>query len=214
MDQDFWTPGRSAGVLLTLSILVPAAIFVILVIRGEMGGANAPFRGVTGIAEPPGAGLRRGRLFFVPAAIVLLVGYNLLTIQLQQSGDGILSNLGLNLMLFMVMLHILEQTFHSIVTTWALEETTQSGSVPPLYEQLRRWATPAMQHAYMLAGMLATALYGWAILQTGLLPGWIGWLSIGWGLLWIVLTLVAGEGFPLALYILPFVIGIALLVQS
>lgn len=149
---------RIAGALLTLSIVIPAAVFVVFAARGEMGGSGASFRGVEGITEPPGAGLRWGRWVFVPALITMLVGFNLLTIQLQAMGDRTLSSLALTLFVFMAVLHILEQAFHGTVTLWAVEQAAQGQSIPSLYEQLRRWITPAIQHVYMLAVMLAMTL--------------------------------------------------------
>ena len=83
---------------------------------------------------------------------------NLLTIQLQAMGDRTLSSLALTLFVFMAVLHILEQAFHGTVTLWAVEQAAQGQSIPSLYEQLRRWITPAIQHVYMLAVMLAMTL--------------------------------------------------------
>ena len=174
-----------------------------------MRGANASFRGVEGIDAPPGKGLRWGRWIFAPALIALLVGFNLFSLQLQAAGDRSLSAVAFHLLLFMAVLHLIEQAFHSTVTFWAAGVSAQSQTVPPLYEHLRRW-TMAIQHGYTLAGMLAIARLARFPRPVCCQAG-SGGYQLG---LWVVVTLVAGEGFPVALYIPPLVMGVALLAHG
>ena len=67
---------------------------------------------------------------------------------------------------------------------------------------------------YHTFGLLATAIYGVAILQTTLLADWVGWLAIGWSTALLVLAAVMRGGIPGTLPIMPFIIGVMLLTTA
>lgn len=67
---------------------------------------------------------------------------------------------------------------------------------------------------YVVLAFLGQAAIGGALLQSNLLPAWIGWTTIGWnaGLLVILPLITPGDiYFPVQHHLMPLMIGIALL---
>ena len=67
---------------------------------------------------------------------------------------------------------------------------------------------------YVVLAFLGQAAIGGALLQSNLLPAWIGWTAIGWnaGLLVILPLITPGDiYFPVQHHLMPLLIGIALL---
>lgn len=67
---------------------------------------------------------------------------------------------------------------------------------------------------YVVMAFLAQAAIGGALLQAGLLASWIGWATIGWNMVvLVVLALVSRRDmyFPAVHGVMPLIIGIALL---
>ena len=67
---------------------------------------------------------------------------------------------------------------------------------------------------YVVLAFLAQAAIGGALLQSGLLARWIGWVSILWNLAWlVVLVVITPEDiyFPILHHLMPLLIGSALL---
>ena len=93
--------------------------------------------------------------------------------------------------------------------TWAAEEAARAGSIPAIYRPLRAWADGFFRLGYV-GSFAAMALFGWAFLRTGLLAPALGWVVIGWSILCFVGWL-AGAGAPAVPFIMPAVIGVALL---
>lgn len=106
-------------------------------------------------------------------------------------------------------LGLLEASFGFTVTPWAAVEAAETGSVPAVYVGLDRW-TGGIQAVYLALGFAGQASFGAALLASGLLPSWIGQVTVVWGLGWLV---VLGLGIPAILFVMPAVIGVVLLVQ-
>ena len=67
---------------------------------------------------------------------------------------------------------------------------------------------------YVVLAFLAQAAIGGALLQSGLLARWIGWVTILWNLAWlVVLPVITPEDiyFPILHHLMPLLIGGALL---
>lgn len=67
---------------------------------------------------------------------------------------------------------------------------------------------------YVVMAFLAEAIIGGALIQSGLLAAWTGWLTILWNIAWlIVLPIISRRDmyYPILHYVMPLVIGIALL---
>jgi hypothetical protein len=67
---------------------------------------------------------------------------------------------------------------------------------------------------YVVVAFLAQAALGGAVLQSGVLAAWIGWVSIVWNLAWLVVLPVITPRdiyFPVLHHFTPLLIGSALL---
>ncbi len=70
---------------------------------------------------------------------------------------------------------------------------------------------------YVVIAFIAEALIGGALLRSHMVPTSIGWITLLWNIAWLVLLpLVSPIGiyFPVLHYVLPLVIGIALLTKA
>ena len=67
---------------------------------------------------------------------------------------------------------------------------------------------------YVVLAFLAQTAMGGALLPSGLLAAWIGWLTIGWNIAWLVVLLLFARRdiyFPVLHHLMPLMMGIALL---
>ena len=48
-----------------------------------------------------------------------------------------------------------------------------------MFEPLRLWVNGSIQRVYVAFGLSSMAACGWAILRTGVLPRWVGWVTFG-----------------------------------
>jgi hypothetical protein len=70
--------------------------------------------------------------------------------------------------------------------------------------------------AHVILAFLAQAVFGASLLQTGFLPGWVGWATIIWSLgLLVYLPAFKPRDiyYPWVHYVAPLVIGIGLLAK-
>lgn len=81
-----------------------------------------------------------------------------------------------------------------------------------LYEALADWAF-ALFAVYAVVGFLALAAYGGSLLRIGLLPAWVGWVTILFSFAMAVVLLIVGDTLPALHYFPPLLIGIMLLVR-
>jgi hypothetical protein len=151
----------------------------------------------------------------VVGVLLTAVGLSGLTALLREAGEGLLGQTGLLLFALGVTFWVIELAFRLSVTVWAAEETANTGSPPAFFEPLHRWVG-TLFFVYMVLAYLATAVYGGALLQTGLLPTWVGWVTLGAGLLG-ALSFVTGLptifSIPAGVHLAPLLIGVALLIQ-
>jgi hypothetical protein len=76
-----------------------------------------------------------------------------------------------------------------------------------------QWSYPQIV-AHVVLAFLAQAAFGLALLQTDLLPSWVGWASILWNLgCLVILPILMPQDmyFPWLHYVVPLLIGISLL---
>lgn len=208
MNQAFWTERRIAGSLLISGLLIGLLAVVIMFASGAAPG----FAAVGGALEAMAPYADTFRLLngmFTTAWLFLLLGFALLTRLLARAGAEQLALLAFTLALVTCITGILHGAFHVGLTTWAAEEAGRTGSIPEIYHPLRAWADGFFRLGYV-GSFAAMALVGWAILRTGLLAPSLGWLTIGWSLLLFAGWLV-GAGAPAVPFIMPAVIGVALL---
>jgi hypothetical protein len=112
------------------------------------------------------------------------------------------------------------------VLAWVVGLVIQAASVSEASRQrVETGETPAWLHplwsagwvaelTWIVGGNLAFALAGVAVLQSGLVADWAGWVALIGGVLISIVVLVTRNGFPQLAYLVPAVIGVALLVES
>jgi hypothetical protein len=75
--------------------------------------------------------------------------------------------------------------------------------------------TGAWMRAFVVVFFVAHTAYGAALLQTGLLPGWLGWTTVIWNVGWLVVLFRARDPYyPVLHFELPVLAGILLLVKG
>ena len=144
--------------------------------------------------------------------IVAPLAYGMLTVILRDAGDLIVSTLASVLFLIGIVSAIGFWAFSVPVTILAADEAARTAVVPE-YDERHQLAPESLLELYIFLGLLATAGFGWALLQTGMLPSWVGWVTLGWGLLWALAFLKTSSGIPLLPMVMPVVIGISLLLK-
>jgi len=153
--------------------------------------------------------------------IVASLAYVMLTAILRDAGDPIVSTLASVLFLMGIASAIGFWALGVPVTMLVAEEPARTAIVPQYYER-HQVAAESLLEIYIFLALLGTAGFGWALLQTGLLLSWVGWITLAWGLFFAGMSLkMAGtravRATPNAIPLLPMVmqltIGISLLVK-
>ncbi|HZD58094.1 MAG TPA: hypothetical protein VE136_15295 [Anaerolineales bacterium] len=209
MNREFWTNRRVAGGLLVTSLLILLLALIIMIASGAIRGFPAMVQGSLAQAAPYVKTFRLLILLFLLAWIVQLLGFGLFTRLLLRAGGEQLGILAFTLILVATILVIVDSAFRMNVELWAAQEAARTGSLPAVYEPLRTW-TSSLFGVAERAHFLAVAGIGLGIIRTGLLARWIGWLAIGWSLLWLLGGLAGDLADALPL-VMPVIIGIVLL---
>lgn len=110
--------------------------------------------------------------------------------------------------------------------TWVLALITQAAAMSrAAIQRTETGETPNWIHPFRDAGYLAEgawilgtniayAVIGVAILQSGLVATWSGWAAISLGVLIPVVVLVTRVGFPQLGLLVPFIVGISVIIES
>lgn len=131
----------------------------------------------------------------IAALLAAVLGFTILERMLEAAGDWILAPSGMSLLLIGAAVVIHAETFSISRQEWVYAPTV----------------------AFVVLAFLAQALFGAALLRTGLLPAWIGWVTILWNLGWLVILPVARPKdmyYPWLHYVAPLLIGIGLLLRD
>jgi hypothetical protein len=192
--------------MLLASVFGPV-IGLLLISGGHLSGYRSSITGIQGVGDSADV-VRKTFPTAVLTLVLMLLAHGMLTILLRESGDDAISLLAFLLLLTSQIVLIFERTFDSSVTVWAAKELAHTSQVPELFQPLWQWMHTTVQQTFVYLGLLAIAAYGWAILQSALLPGWLGWASIGWSGVWLLIFLVAGDSMPFVLFVPSLVIGI------
>ena len=187
VDQRVWSIERSAGFFLVLGFVASLAGVVMFTVRG----------GPSGGAPPSHTFFVFERSFFMAAVILTAIGFVLLEGRLQTTDGRVLARAGATAYLFAGIL---------LVTAEAFSMSLGEGFEKRAY---------ALFVIYVVLAFLAQAIsIGGALLRSGLVAAWIGWVTIVWNLgLLIVLSVITPEDiyYPIAHQIMPLLIGSALL---
>lgn len=133
------------------------------------------------------------RGFVIAALLLLVLGLALLERILEAAGDAILAPLAM--VTFLV----------GAVSVIVAESMFLNG---------REWLYPSVI-IYVVLAFLAQAAFGVALLETRLLPLWVGWATIVWNLAWLIILPIRRKDmyYPWLHHTAPLVIGIALVLR-
>jgi hypothetical protein len=182
--QSFWNMQRMAGSLMVLAIF-PLALGVFLFLSRNGIQGGAPRSPALFVWE-------RGSI--LAAVVFTAIGLVLLEGILQDTSSGVAARLGASAYFFGAVLLV-------VAEAEAIRLPGEQLSYPLIV-------------LYVVLAFLGQAAIGAALLQSTLLPAWIGWTTIVWniGLLLILLIVTPGDiYYPMAHHFMPFLIGIPLL---
>ncbi|MGB8362556.1 MAG: hypothetical protein WCE80_14255 [Acidimicrobiia bacterium] len=101
-------------------------------------------------------------------------------------------------------------TFQTAGVARAARSRGETGRTPDWLQPL--WDTAYLgEIIWIVASNLAHAVFGLALVQTGLVASWVGWLVFGLALGVIAIVAIVRDGFPQLGSLAPLIIGIALL---
>jgi Domain of unknown function (DUF4386) len=203
----------TTGITLILSTLIYHGGLAYLFARAQFGEVlNLPrAKRLLIIAKHPDE-FRWGCRILLMGWIVAALAYVMLAALLREAGDPTLSTLASVLFLLAIGAAVVFWAFGVTPSLLAAEETARTTIMPGYYESLQLAAESALG-IYQLLALLATAGFGWALTQTGIVPSWVGWLTLGWGVLWAGIHLRTKETIPLLPMVMQVVIGISLLLK-
>lgn len=138
--------------------------------------------------------LRWERSFVILAVVLTALGLVLLEDLLRAAGDPVIARLGLVAYLLGA----------SVVV---VAETAFLSTHEPVYQQVV---------FYVVLAFLAQTAFGLSVLRTGLVPNWVGWVTILWNLVWLVVLPIASPRdiyYPVLHHVSPLIIEIALLTK-
>ena len=183
IDPQYWNIERTAGLILVLSAVTTFPGFMMFwQRRGHRGGP--PRSHAHWVFE---------RSSIMSGVIIIAIGFMLLEGAFQTTDGRVLANIGATAYFFGGVL---------LVAAEALMLTRG-------YEKVY-----SLVVIYVVMAFLAQAAIGGAVIQSGLLAAWIGWATILWNIAWlVVLSLISRRDmyFPILHYLMPLVMGIALL---
>ncbi len=214
MRNTFWTRRRFTGITLIVSCLLYVGAGALLP-KDTQGNyiVNLPLREqlLVVIAHPTLWQWDTG--LFISGVMVMLMGLAMLTMLFRDAGDRVFAPLALIAFLFGAVLLVIDIAFGLGVDPVAAQETARTGVVPGYYLALNQW-TQTLFVIYTILAFSALAVYGGAVLTTRMLPHWVGWLAIVYGLAGLGLVGFTGDADPFLHLVMPIVIGILLLLRQ
>ena len=214
LKSTFWTRRRFTGMILILGCCLFLGSLGLLP-RDLTGNfmVNLPLREQLLVIAAQTSLFQWSFSLIISGIIVTLLGLAMLTTLLWGAGDVTFSYLALIAFLFGDILLVIFIAFPLGIAPLAAQETARRGAVPDYYVQLTLWTQPLFV-IYTNLAFSALAAYGGAILSTHVLPHWVGWLSIVYGLAGLVLAAFsAGNVPPFLNHLMPIVIGVLLLLR-
>lgn len=185
MDKNFLvSEQRLSGILLIISSIVFLVAATLFTIRVIWG---LPMGGTP-------AYYRWERGFVIAALLIAVLGLTLLKGILENVGDSILAPMGLVL-------------FFAAAVLAVVAETVSLNRQEIIYPTIV---------VFVILAFLGQAFFGLALLRTGLLPAWVGWTTVIWNLAWLVILPINRPQdmyYPWLHYVVPLLIGIALLIK-
>ena len=209
--RTFWTLQRFTG----LTLIVGCCLFLL-----AAGLIPQDAQGNFSITLPPRAALlviagqttraAWSTSLFISGVLVTTLGLALLSRLLWDRAERLCSYLALITSLLGAVLLVSFLACKLGVDPLAAQATLSTGTVPDYYEALTRWTT-GLFRVYTPLAFLALMLYGAAFVVSRLLPRWLGWTAIVYGLAGLGFFAYAKDVPPFVHYLLPIVMGVLLL---
>jgi hypothetical protein len=210
----FWTRRRFTGIILIVGCCVFLGSLGLMP-RDSTGNfmVNLPLREQLLVIAAQTSLFQWSFSLIICGIIVTLLGFAMLTTLFRDAGDRTFSYLALIAFLFGAVLMVIYIAAYLGVSPLAAQETARTGVVPGYYVLWTMTIQPLFV-IYTILAFSALAIYGGAILSTHLLPHWVGWLSIVYGLAGLMLAgFTAGNVPPFLHHLMPILIGVLLLLR-
>jgi hypothetical protein len=123
-------------------------------------------------------------LWMIPAMFITSAGLFGLVVVIGAGTAAVLAAMAAAVFALGAVCWITSLAYRLTVVPWAAERTVSDGDPPDGFAALDSWAG-SLYVVHMASAYVAFALLGAAVLVTGLLPGWVGWVGIGWGLVFL-----------------------------
>lgn len=197
---------RLGGFALLASVVVVAGAFVLISVRGQLRGAGAGFMGVEGVGRDAVA-LATMMRSLAAYGILQLVGFGVLAAVVSREGEQTLGLISFGLWVVGSAAAVIRAVSEGTLTVWAGEQWAETGSIPDIYEPLNAYAQNSFFWFAEIPWLVAAAGFGWAVIRSGVLPSWIGYVTVGWSAIWLVFPLVFKSDLPGVLILYPLVFG-------
>jgi hypothetical protein len=132
---------------------------------------------------------------------------------LADAGEPVLAWVALGGYVVALMAWVLGLTVQAAGVSQAASQRLQTGATPA-------WIHPLWQGAYLAEGVwvmgtnLAYSVLGIAILGSGLVADWAGWVALVGGVATALVVVVLRDGFPQLGMLIPAILGVALLIEA
>jgi hypothetical protein len=213
VQRTLWTERRFTGLLLTLGGVLYVAALACMP-RDAQGTflVLLPERAMLFLIAAHPTLTQWSFGLFITGSIITPLGLALLTRLLQEAGDRTWSFLGLIVALFGAVPWVIYLGVSLGSALLAAQDTLSTGVVPSYYAAVGTTIQPLFI-VYTLLTLAALLAYGGAILTTrGVLPQWVGWVTIVYTLFNLASAGFAGGNVaPIVHYLMPLVMGILLL---
>ena len=204
---------RLGGAALLLSVVVLAAGFTLIAARGQFRGVAASFMGVEGIGRDAVA-LATLMKALAAFGILQLIGFGVLASVLTEAGERTLGFVSFGLWVMASAAAVIRTVSDGTITVWAGEQWAETGTVPEIYKPLSAFAGNTFLWFAEVPWLVAAAGFGWAVIRSGILPSWVGYVAIGWSALWLLFPLLFRFDLPGALALYPILFGVGMLLAK
>lgn len=144
---------------------------------------------------------------------VLTGGFTGLVSLLSDAGEPILAQVSLGVYLVALMAWVFGLIVQTMSIPRAATQRAESGSTPDWVQAF--WDAGYLAEAsWVIGANLAYLVAGLAILQSGLVASWVGWVAIVIGGAVPLVVVATRDGFPELSQLVPLIIGIALIVSA
>lgn len=119
--------------------------------------------------------------WMIAAVVVTPAGLAGLAMSLEEPTATVLAAMATVVYVAGAVCWIASLAFRLTVVPWAAERTVIDGRVPEDFAAYDRWAG-ALYLVHMLTAYVGSAVLGFAVLASDVLPTWLGWAGVAWGL--------------------------------